>query len=157
MLSKTCKNCERLGKSCNGVQENAWSGCFYYKKKSFELFGGCLGNGTTVCNKAVVENGDYKTIAHISDGGRIKWYIENPESYVPEDAMKIIKGWADSARKEFMEYWNSMLDIRKYEKMLNTIPYSVLLEHPLKEQLKNCTDLHEKILLLEKIYFENYI
>lgn len=26
----------------------------------FELFCGCLGNGTTVCNKAVTENGDYK-------------------------------------------------------------------------------------------------
>lgn len=26
----------------------------------FKLFCGCLGNGTTVCNKAVTENGDYK-------------------------------------------------------------------------------------------------
>lgn len=35
----------------------------------FELFCGCFGNGTTVCNKAVTENGDYKKIAHISEGG----------------------------------------------------------------------------------------
>lgn len=29
-------------------------------KRKFELFYGYLGNGTTVCNKAVEENGDYK-------------------------------------------------------------------------------------------------
>lgn len=151
MLSKTCKNCERLGKSCNGVQENAWSGCFYYKKKSFELFGGCLGNGTTVCNKAVMENGDYKKIAHISDGGRIKWYVKNPESYVPANDMKIIQDWADAANKKFMEEWNRLPDIKKFEKMLDRIPYSVW------PSLKNCTDLHEKVQLLEKIYLEEYI
>lgn len=125
--------------------------------KKFELWGCCFGNGTTVCNKAVMKNGEYKMIARISGGGRIKWYIKNPESYVPEDSMKIIKGWADSANKEFMEYWNRLPDLNKYEKMLDTIPYTVLLNHPMKEQLKNCTDLHEKVQLLEKIYFENYI
>ena len=41
----------------------------------FELFYGCLGNGTTVCNKAVEENGDYKKIAHISEGGNIRLYV----------------------------------------------------------------------------------
>ena len=125
--------------------------------KKFELFGGCLGNGITVCNKAVMERGDFKKIAHISDGGRIKWYIENPESYVPEDSMKIIQGWANAANKKFMEDWNRLPDLRKYEKMLDRIPYTVLLDHPMKEQLKNCTDLHEKVQLLEKIYFEEYI
>lgn len=28
--------------------------------KKFELFMCCLGNGTTICNKAVEEYGDYK-------------------------------------------------------------------------------------------------
>lgn len=41
----------------------------------FELFLGCLGNGITICNKAVLENGDYKPIAHIRDNGNIKWYV----------------------------------------------------------------------------------
>ena len=85
--------------------------------KKFELFGGCFGNGTTVCNMAVMENGDYKTIAHISAGGRIKWYIKNPESYVPEDSMKIIQGWADDANKKFLADWDRLPDLRKYEKM----------------------------------------
>lgn len=123
-------------------------------KKSFELFGGCLGNGTTVCNKAVEENGDYKVIAHISNGGRIKWYIKNPESYVPADDMKKIQGWADAANKKFMEDWNRLPNLQKYGKILDTVPYTVLLHHQMKEQLKACTNLHEKVQLLEKIYFE---
>mgnify|MGYP006888164720 FL=1 len=40
-------------------------------KGKFDLFMGCLGNGVTVCNKAVKENGDYKTIAHIAECGKI--------------------------------------------------------------------------------------
>lgn len=156
MLNEMCNNCGRLGNGCAGSHETVWTGCVY-KTHKFELFGGCLGNGTTVCNKAVMENGDYKTIAHISNGGRIKWYIKNPESYVPAADMKIIQGWADSANKKFMEDWNRLPDLKKYEKMLDTIPYSKLLNDPLKEELKACTDLHEKVLLLEKIYFEKYI
>lgn len=129
------------------------------ESKKFELFGGCLGNGTTVCNKAVEENGDYKVIAHISDGGRIKWYIKNPESYVPEDSMKIIHGWADSAREKFMEDWNRLPDIKKYSRILDAIGYPFLLDldQETKEKLKACTLLHEKVELLEKIYFEKYI
>ena len=52
----------------------------------FELFCGCFGNGTTVCNKAVTENGDYKKIAHISEGGNIRLYVA--ESYIPADEME---------------------------------------------------------------------
>ena len=154
MLNEMCKNCSCLGNSCNGTESTVWTGCIFKKVEKFELFGGCLGNGTTVCNKAVMENGDYKTIAHISNGGRIKWYIKNPESYVPAADMKIIQGWADSANKKFMEDWNRLPDIMKYEKILDRIPYTVLLDHPMKEQLKACTDLHQKVELLEKIYFE---
>ncbi len=45
--------------------------------KKFELFMCCLGNGITVCNKAVEENGDYKSVAHIAECGKITWYV-NP-------------------------------------------------------------------------------
>ena len=68
--------------------------------KKFELFMGCLGNGTTVCNKAVEENGDYKTVAHISDHGVIKLYV--PESYIPAEAMVKIKNIATRDREKFM-------------------------------------------------------
>lgn len=126
-------------------------------KKNFELFGCCLGNGITVCNKAVMENGDYKVIAHITNGGRIKFYIDNPETYIPDEDMKTIIRWSDVAEKKFKEWWFNLPDIQRYQKMLDAIPYSVLLKNPLKETLKACTDLREKVTLLEKIYFEKYI
>ncbi len=124
-------------------------------EKPFELFGGCLGNGVTVCNKAVIERGDYKIIAHISNKGEIEWYIKNPETYVPEEDMEKIHGWAYSARKTFLDEWEKMSDIRKYEVILDEIPTRSLLEldRPVQEQLKSCTDLHEKVKILEKIYF----
>lgn len=125
--------------------------------KNFRLFGGCLGNGTTVCNAAVMENGDYKVIAHISEKGGIKWYIKDPESYVPEKDMATIRYWSNQAFNKFIENWQSLPDIRKYEIMLDEMSYTLLLQHPLADQLKACTDLHEKVQLLEKIYFENYI
>jgi hypothetical protein len=124
--------------------------------KNFELFGGCFGNGKTVFNKAVMENGEYKEIAHISEGGRITWYIKDPENYVPGKDMEVIKSWARSASEKFMRQWELLPDIRKYEIMLDSIPYSVLLAHPMKEELKACTDLHQKVGLLQKIYIENY-
>ena len=58
-------------------------------KGKFELFMGCLGNGITVCNKAVMEHGDYKQIAHISDNGKIKYYVS--EGYIPADDMRRIE------------------------------------------------------------------
>ena len=128
------------------------------ENKKFELFGGCLGNGTTVCNKAVMENGDYKVIAHISNGGRIKWYIKNPQEYVPAADMQIIQGWADSAKQKFMEEWNRLPDIKKYARILDRIGYPWFLDklnEETKNNLKACTYLHEKVLLLEKIYFEH--
>ena len=125
------------------------------EKVKFELFGACLGNGTTVCNKAVEENGDYKMIAHISTKGDIKWFIKNPESYVPEDAMKTIRRWADSAFEEFVQHWQKLSDIQKYSRILDEIGYTVFSQHDLSDALKACNDLHQKVILLEAIYFEN--
>lgn len=39
--------------------------------RNFKLFLGCLGNGVTVCNSAVMEGGDFKMVAHISNEGKI--------------------------------------------------------------------------------------
>ncbi len=124
--------------------------------KNFELFGACLGNGITLCNKAVTENGDYKTIGHISNAGRIKFYIKNPETYIPDDAMKTICRWSEENEKKYRAWWFKLPDLERYQKMLDAIPYAVLLEHPMKETLKACTDLREKVVLLEQIYFKDF-
>ena len=74
--------------------------------KNFKLWMGCLGNGITVCNSAVENNGDYKHIAHISDNGKIALYV--PKSYIPVEDMQRIERTA-----------TEQPDIRKYEKLLD--------------------------------------
>lgn len=61
--------------------------------KNFDLGFYRLGNGITVVNRAVKESGDYKMIAHISNG-KIKYYVSI--DYIPEDAIKRIQ---ECARK----------------------------------------------------------
>ena len=86
-------------------------------KGKFELFMCCLGNGVTVCNKEVMEYGDYKHIAHISDNGKIKLYVS--KSYIPVEDMQRIEQTAAEQRKTFLNEWNKQSDISKYEKLLN--------------------------------------
>ena len=50
---------------------------------AFDIGMGYLGNGLTVWNRAVEESGDYQTIAHISDEGEIRYYVDGlPENVV---------------------------------------------------------------------------
>ena len=64
--------------------------------QNFKLFLGCLGNGVTVCNSAVMENGDFKMVAHISVEGKITWYVS--EDYPPADALASIRACAEQER-----------------------------------------------------------
>jgi hypothetical protein len=93
--------------------------------KPFELFMGCLGNGLTVCNKAVMEHNDYKQIAHISPAGNIKWYI--PVSSVPGPALLRIEHTADAMYHNFksaLERDLSTNKARTYFRMLNALSVS---------------------------------
>ena len=54
---------------------------------AFDIGMGYLGNGLTVWNRAVEENGDYQTIAHISNEGEIHYYVDG----LPEDVVARIK------------------------------------------------------------------
>lgn len=53
----------------------------------FDIGMGYLGNGLTVWNRAVTENGDYQNIAHISGEGEIHYYIDN----LPKDVVERIE------------------------------------------------------------------
>lgn len=68
----------------------------------FELFMCCRGNGTTISNKAVLEHGDYKNVAHIADCGRLTWYA-NPEK-LPNEVRERITQYATSRHAEW-EKW----------------------------------------------------
>ena len=96
------------------------------KAQKFKLWMGYLGNGITVCNSMVKESGDYKTIAHISNTGRIQYYVSN--GYIPACDVKRIEEAAERQRQEFLSYWNSLNDIQKYEKLLDVCKHSDFME-----------------------------
>ena len=104
----------------------------------FELFFGCLGNGTTVCNKAVMKNGDYKQIAHISECGNIRLYVA--ESYIPAAEMEKIKAMANREKAEYMKRFESLPEVEQYGKIIDRIPFQKFMEfsgdkRPLAEKL----------------------
>lgn len=97
--------------------------------KHFELFMGCLGNGLTVCNKAVEEHGDYKQIAHISPAGNIKWYV--PVGYVPGPDLLRIEHTADAMYHNFKTALERDISANReqmYFRMLNALSVSELVD-----------------------------
>lgn len=88
-------------------------------ERKFELFMGCLGNGITVCNKAVYEHGNYKHIAHIGDHGKIKLYV--PSDYIPPDAMERIRNVANKQKKDFISRWELVPIMSKYQRLMDQL------------------------------------
>ena len=122
----------------------------------FELFIGYLGNGATVCNKAVQENGDYKMVAHISVAGNIKYYVK--EDYIPEDAMEKIKATALSHREHIVERLDMGLADDYYygrvlEECCDYTPYEMW--HKLLEELKDKTRT-QRNLIIKEYYLKNF-
>lgn len=93
--------------------------------KKFELFMGCLGNGVTVCNKAVLENGDYKKVAHIAECGKITFYIK-PETIPGADLLRI-EHCADVQRVKWENWLDSMTEPKQYEILLDKVPINIML------------------------------
>ena len=107
--------------------------------ENFELWFGCFGNGITVCNKAVEKNGEYETIAHISDGGNIRLYVA--ESYIPAEAMEKIRAMANRDKAEFMKRFESLPEVEQYGKILDRVQHQKFMEfvrdkRPLAEKLQ---------------------
>lgn len=92
----------------------------------FKLFLGCLGNGVTVCNSAVMENGDFKMVAHISSEGKITWYVS--EDYPPADALASIRACAEQERAKYETWLNSLSPAARREYQLERLPLPELLE-----------------------------
>ena len=120
--------------------------------KNFELFMGELGNGLTVCNKAVTEHGDYKQIAHISNGGKIKWYV--PVTSIPGPALLRIEHTADAmyqnARQAIERDFSADL-ARTYYRLLNALPTSAF--RSFMRDAKNADD-ETKMAMLTALYLE---
>lgn len=115
-------------------------------QKKFELFMCCLGNGTTVCNKAVMENGDYKVIAHISNGGNIRLYVS--ESYIPDTEMEKIKAMANRDKAEFMKRFENLPEVEQYGKILDRVPHQKFMEF-----VSNKRSLQEKLPSMREYFY----
>lgn len=122
------------------------------KRQKFELFMCCLGNGITVCNKAVMEHGDYKKIAHISEIGKIKWYVQL-ESVPWEDNLKIIHA-ANVQAEKWVKWFTSMPEIKQYDYLLNNTPLTIT---EFLEIINAEGTITDKIQHLEKLYYEKSI
>ena len=101
-------------------------------EQKFDLFMCCLGNGITICNKAVMSGGDYKQIGHISNAGNIKYYV--PENYIPDDALQRIRKTANQNRREFISKANACKkDLQQlyflYDRMLECLSPRELINH----------------------------
>lgn len=124
--------------------------------KNFELFMGELGNGLTVCNKAVMEHGDYKQIAHISPAGNIKWYI--PVSSVPGPDLLRIEHTADAMYHNFKSALERELAAddermiwRTYWRMMDALPYDAM--RKFVEETKTAA-MPDKIEKLKALYLK---
>lgn len=114
----------------------------------FELFMGCFGNGTLVCNKAVMEYGDYKKVAHIAECGKINWYV-SCETIPPDALLKI-----EHCANVYYEKWKAELDkmplIKQYEYFLDRVHLKTFLDVcDMKEN-----SLEEKVKYLRKEYWK---
>lgn len=92
----------------------------------YDLMFGCFGNGVTVCNRAQMERGDYKTIAHISEGGNLNYYVEKIK--LPAEIIDRIEKCAADNKRKFQEEFLKREKIRQYEIILDSLPIGKSLE-----------------------------
>lgn len=126
------------------------------KENKFELFMCCMGNGTTISNKAVTDHGYYKQIAHISEHGHIKFYVF--ENYIPVDAMKKIKKVAETDKQKFLKTWNQKTYYEKWGYMMD-IPtigcgYNAV---SMVDKENSHLPMENRVELMEKTFFEMHM
>ena len=114
----------------------------------FELWFGCFGNGTTVCNKAVARNGEYKKIAHISEAGNIRLYV--PESHIPPTEMEKIRAMAIRNKAEFRRCFERLPQATQYGKIIDKVSHERFMEivadkRPLSEKLPEIREYYYTI------------
>ena len=87
------------------------------KETDYDLMFCCLGNGTTVCNRARTIGGDYERIAHISDAGNIRWSVK--PSSIPGSCLIRIEHIANVAYEKFIHQFSALSDFEQYKFLLD--------------------------------------
>lgn len=114
--------------------------------RKFDLFVGFLGNGLTVCNRAVMVNGDFKRVAWISPAGNIHWYVR--ERCVPKKDLETVQHHAENCRREFVENLEKRSEIDQYSRILYAIPTEKFLEFS-----RDTRSISEKLPEMREYYY----
>ena len=100
-----------------------------------ELFYGCFGNGVSVSDKS--EN--YEDVAHISEHGVVKFYVEKSK-------ISFLEKWN---KKNYMQKWEYMMDIPVIGCGWNAF------------QKVDCDNrnlpMEKRVELMEKVFFETHM
>lgn len=88
--------------------------------KTFDLMFGCLGNGTTVCDRSQIVNHDYATVAHIAEWGGVKIY--DKRLLKDADAMERINRQAVTAQDRFRVWWHLQTWETQYTAWICSLP-----------------------------------
>lgn len=73
-----------------------------------------------------MEDGDFKKVAHISNEGKITWYVS--EDYPPADALASIRACAEQERVKYETWLNGLSPAARREYQLERLPLPELLE-----------------------------
>ena len=76
---------------------------------------GLLGNGITCYDVSRTVDGDYPTVAHISNEGNVKYYDDN----LSADDKRLIEEQAARQKRDFTESWNKLPLETRYERLLD--------------------------------------
>lgn len=94
------------------------------KNLSYDLMFGRLGNGTTVCNMAREEHGDYPTIAHIDDCGAVRWYVDAKR--LPPYVLEDVNAAALRDMAEFKEKFLKLTPLEALRAVYDTFPMNTI-------------------------------
>lgn len=108
------------------------------KNLSYDLMFGRLGNGTTVCNTAREEHGDYPTIAHIDDCGAVRWYVDAKR--LPPYVLEDVNAAALRDMTEFKEKFLKLSPLEAMSAVYDTFPTIAIQERISK---KTTIDMYE--------------
>ena len=73
-----------------------------------------------------MEDGDFKMVAHISNEGKITWYVG--EDYPPADALASIRACAEQERVKYETWLNGLSPAARREYQLERLPLPEFLE-----------------------------
>jgi len=76
---------------------------------------GLLGHGITCYDTSRMVNGDYPTVAHISNGGNIKYYSDD----LSANDKRLIEEQAARQKRKFIEEWNKLPIESRYNRLLD--------------------------------------